>query len=51
MPPDFCTPDIGRYGGINKSCQLSRIIWETPGFEPFLLVYNIIEVAEVCHFL
>ena len=27
-------------GASIQSCQLSRIIWETAGFEPFLLVYN-----------
>ena len=39
-----------------QGCQLSRIIQETPGFEPFLPVSGLESemsriVAEVCHFL
>ena len=40
----------------HQGCKLSRIIWETPDFEPLLQVsrleYEISRViAEVCHFL
>ena len=39
-----------------QGCQLSRIIWETPDFKPFLPVSRLDSeisriMAEVCHFL
>ena len=39
-----------------QCCQLSRIIWETPDFEPFLQVSRLeseisLIIAKVCYFL